>query len=690
MNTRTSLQAGDGSRRPALNRPRAWRALAANCCVAAALALPLPGVQLAGAAQPGEGQAVWRWMPPFHVKVPADWRPRLDDGGVQYYSARHPEAKTEDIPPGMSEEQFAALPFGAVHVGRERAPRGGTLEDFLAQFKKMGEDEKVSNFTYSVEDVMLGSRPAVLMRVGGDQQMGEGRSVRADFNMMIAREPDADGRFQTAALMGSSAFFEAHTGAVKSMLAGAVEDRQPPLRPLREVTYLVDGDKFRYTFGLAAAADGAIALGDSRNYRVRIFAADGSVAHEWGSRLRSDTPPAADAFREGAQLAFGPQGRVYLVDAGWQSPAIRVFERDGTPVGVHALDKEALGERGLKRVGAFWVGEDGAMWLTGVRASDEVDVVRTLSAAGELQSEFALPKHGKAARMPDGGVVLAIAGERADRILRLDAKAQRVAEWSHTGTGFEPLPGESRQRFSVEYLVTDGIGRVYVFDDAGDGFWIYTAEGVFQEVVPEQGLVKNHFEGLVASARGDLLVHDRPGMGSGDAPALRWLENAAPAEVGAPVAALAAAPAAPDKRAPELVALAAKGRLTVRALRGFGQLGPAHDALALKLRGQDLDLYAADAAGIEAWLAANAGGSLQLPADSVEPLQLLALELRAFEPKAAGTPAGVCVCVDTSGTGQHTVMKHGSGAPQQVRLQAGDINACMKLIETLPECPRQP
>jgi len=35
-------------------------------------------------------------------------------------------------------------------------------------------------------------------------------------------------------------------------------------------------------------------------------------------------------------------------------------------------------------------------------------------------------------------------------------------------------------------------------------------------------------------------------------------------------------------------------------------------------------------------------------------------------------------------------MKHGSGAPQQVRLQAGDINACMKLIETLPECSRQP
>ena len=33
---------------------------------------------------------------------------------------------------------------------------------------------------------------------------GEGRSVRADFNMMIAREPDADGRFQTAALMGSA------------------------------------------------------------------------------------------------------------------------------------------------------------------------------------------------------------------------------------------------------------------------------------------------------------------------------------------------------------------------------------------------------------------------------------------------------------------------------------------------------
>ena len=673
-------------------RQRWWRVRATDLCMAAMLALPLLGLSQADAAQAAEGERVWRWMPPFHVQVPANWRPRMDDGGVGYYSARHPEAKTEDIPEGMSEEDFSRLPFGMVHVGRERPPkRGGTLDDILGQFKKMGEDEKVSNFSLTQEDAMLGSRPAVLLRVGGDQQVREGLSVRLDSTMMIAREPDADGMFQAAMLAGTSTFFDAHTAAIKAMLAEAVEDRQPPLRPLREITYLVDGDKLKYTFGPAVAPDGAVALGDWKHARVLVFAADGSVMHEWGSKHAYNEPSPPDAFKQGKGLAFGPEGRVYLVDGGYGDPVIRIFERDGRPVAAHALDRKTLPERGLKEIRSLWVGPAGELWLTGQRASDDALVLMTLSAAGEILTEIALPQHHAAARMPDGGVVLGVDGDRADRIVRLDAQGQQIAEWTYTGTGFDPLPGESRQYFSIEHLATDGIGRVYVFDDAEDGFWIYSAEGVFQEVVPEQGLVNNRFAALVASARGDLLVQDEPGLGSGDAPALRWLENASPAAIGAPIpaAAAVAAPAA-DKRAPELVALAAQGNLTVRALRGFGQLEPKHDALALQLRAQSLDLYAADAVGIEAWLVAHAGGKQALPEGSIETLQLLALKLREFEPRAPETSAGVCVCVDTRGNGQHTVMKHGSGAPQQVRLQAGDINACMKLIETLPECSRQP
>ena len=690
MMMRNEVQGCRAACHGATARPGWWRARARDLCVAAVLALPLLGLPQAGAAQAAEGERVWRWMPPFHIQVPASWRPRLDQGGVGYYQGRHPEAKTEDIPAGMSEAEFAALPFGMVHVGRERPPRrGGALQDFIAEFERLGEDESVSNFSLTQEDAMLGSRPAVLLRVSGDRRAKDGATMHIDYNMVIAREPDADGMFQIAALAGTSDFFEAHTASIKSMLAEAVENRQPPLRAVREITYLIEDDKFKFTFGPTVAADGAIAFGDNRYSRVRVYAPDGSVMHEWGSKLKRNEPGSPDAFEDGSVLAFGPQGRVYLGDDGTWRPSIRVFERDGTPVAVYKLDKDTLGERGLKEFRGLWLREDGSMTLTALRYSDDARVAYTLSPEGELTGEYVLPAHDNVAGMPDGGVVISIDASPADSIIRFDAKGQEVAKWSLLGTGFAPLPGDQREYFSVEHLATDGSGRVYAYDRMGNAIWIYSADGVFEDVVPERGLVNNRFEGLAASARGDLLVHDEPGMADQDPPALRWLENARPAS-GAAIAPVGAPVAAPDKRAPELLALAAQGKLTVRALRGFGELEPRHDALALQLRAHSLDLYAADAAGIESWLVAHASGKQALPEGSVETLQLLALKLREFAPHEQTRPAGVCVCVDPTGTGQHNVVKHGSGAPLQVRLQAGDINACMKLIETLPECSRQP
>lgn len=640
-----------------------------------------------------ETDPVWRWMPPFHVQIPANWRPRLDDGGVGFYHARHPAAKLDDIPAGMTESEFERLPFGMVHVGRERPPgRDGTLEDMIGQFKQLEDDEKVSNFSLTQEDVMLGKRPAILLRVGADRLTPDGQVTHSDINMVLAREPDADGMFQMAGLAGTGPFFEQHSDAIKAMLAGAVEDRKPPLSPLREITYQSDGNSFRHTFGLAAAPDGVIALGDSSNERIRIFAPDGSVLHEWGSRLRSSTAAAPDAFKDGIHIAWGPQGRVYLLDGGYGTPIIRVFERDGTPVTTYPLDTKTYPERGLNSVNLLWVGETGELWLLGRRKDsndNDVDLMLTLSPEGEFLTEAPLPGYSRAARMPDGGVVLGVDAERADRIIRLDARGQTLADWTYSGTGFAPLPGESRQYFSIEHLGTDSSGRIYVFDDSEDGIWIYSAEGVFQQVVPERGLIKNRLEDMVVSARGDLLVQDEPSLGSNDAPTLRWLENADPASTGVPIVSVdsvGSAPATEDTRTPELVALATEGKLTVRALRAFGQLDPSHDMLAIQLRTAKLDLYAADAAAIESWLVSNANGRLGLPAGSIEPLQLLAAKLREFEPKEATTPLGVCVCVDLDGDGNHSVMKHGAHMAQQVRLQAGALDACMQLIQTLPEC----
>lgn len=82
--------------------------------------------------------------------------------------------------------------------------------------------------------------------------------------------------------------------------------------------------------------------------------------------------------------------------------------------------------------------------------------------------------------------------------------------------------------------------------------------------------------------------------------------------------------------APELLALAAQGKLTVRALRGFGQLDVRYDATALTLRKRGLNLYAADARQIAAWTSASGGPLKDLP-DAT---------LTAF---AASTPSGSTV-----------------------------------------------
>lgn len=110
---------------------------------------------------------------------------------------------------------------------------------------------------------------------------------------------------------------------------------------------------------------------------------------------------------------------------------------------------------------------------------------------------------------------------------------------------------------------------------------------------------------------------------------LRIADSQGPGE---PVTRDMPAASSPDGRIPELVALAAQGRLTVRALRAFGQLPTRYGAIALTLHDQGLDLYAADARRIRVWLDQSAAGKRVLPAEAIEPLSALTLQLHGYEP----------------------------------------------------------
>lgn len=107
----------------------------------------------------------------------------------------------------------------------------------------------------------------------------------------------------------------------------------------------------------------------------------------------------------------------------------------------------------------------------------------------------------------------------------------------------------------------------------------------------------------------------------------------APANISHPTTTTTASSVA-DQRIPELLALAAQGKLTVRALRGFGQLDVRYDATALTLRKRGLDLYTADARQIETWLSASGGPLKDLPDTTLTALQELARKLREYDPPA--------------------------------------------------------
>jgi hypothetical protein len=635
-----------------------------------------------------QSAVTWRWMPPFHVPVPADWDPMLDDAMVGYYFGAHPKAQAAEL--------LDNVEFGTVAVGLDRPPRNRDekegVDAFLNEFDQMGKDEDVLSFDKTQEDILIGGTPAVLVKIRGELKTDKKGVQAMNINAAVAREPDPEGRHVIVMLGGSGKFYTENEAMFKAMLERADRTRKPLLEYLREIPVLSADGAFSYYFGPAAAPDGVTAIGDSRHGKVRVFAPDGNLMYEWGGEHEKREQPPEGLFRFPKAMSFGPEGRLYVLSDGFYLSAnIQVMERDGRFHRLIPLGRDVLGDRAMSDFQRLWVMQDGRLIVHGQRISDKAPVVAELSAEGTLQRTIVLPDAGHVALMPDGGVVLASDGGevRSDLIRRFDSAGVQLAEWYVHGTRGHGYPGADKAYFSVENLDADGAGRIYAYDRMGKAIWIYSADGEFLQVVPQHTLVSNRVGALLATPRGDLLILNKAGSYSAELTTLRWLENGMPTDVGqaiAPAIAMPVAAAPPDERQPELVALARRGSLTVRALRGFGQLSAQHDGLALKLRELGLDLYAADAPTIDTWLAAHEAQTRTLPDDVVEPLQELAIRLREFEPAPPATGQAACVCVDLDGDGVNSVVKYGGAIPLTIRANAGDVMTCQRMLEQMPEC----
>ena len=121
--------------------------------------------------------------------------------------------------------------------------------------------------------------------------------------------------------------------------------------------------------GCAVAADGTLFVADAENYRMQIFAADGTPCCAWGSQGTGD-----DQFLHLRAVAAAPDGAVYVADSGYAGPVslrtehvsrVRRFTADGRLLHVIATEGMEPGQvitpAGLcmDASGNLWVADSG-------------------------------------------------------------------------------------------------------------------------------------------------------------------------------------------------------------------------------------------------------------------------------------------------------------------------------------------
>ncbi len=133
-----------------------------------------------------------------------------------------------------------------------------------------------------------------------------------------------------------------------------LESPAPPAR-LTPDTVIGDAAGLKEPRGLAVDRDGAVYVGDRGNHRIVVFGADGNMLRSWGRppTAGEENNPQGDQLVEINDVAVGPDGRVYVLDA---SSRVVVFDRDGRflrSLGVGVLD--LYGANGIA------VGPDGSV-----------------------------------------------------------------------------------------------------------------------------------------------------------------------------------------------------------------------------------------------------------------------------------------------------------------------------------------
>ncbi len=467
---------------------------------------------------PGEASSEvrQRWIAPYWAELPLSWKPLVQRrDGVLFFSGAGPHLI--DRPEGEN------LPLLALMIRKQPAPEGGGYEDFIREMERQSSKEEAKNFTSHREDVLLGDLPAVWYSFSGEARMGD-VFRKMGGTLIVTKEPDAEGLFTLAVLMGTSEAAEEQKDALRAILA-SLRKGVPPLDLQKSFPYGATPEAFRHTFGLAWASDGIFALGDATNCRIRLFDAEGMLLEEWGEKGRGEDGTLS--FPQ--DVVFAPDGSLWVLEEGDSVQArLQRFSRKGEFLQKIDLSPKVMGEKGIYKPSFVRVTDSGKIVVFGFSdTSDGKERILVFTPSGELLAAWEPGEGGGLASLPGDRVLLFQENPETDRsplFCVYDLQGKRLAQWSFYGTDLPSTPGDEEIYFSPRGLATDGAGNIYVFDDSEKALWIYDAEGRLLQVLS----VSEHFGifmGMTASPTGDVVVQDRPaGYGMGE-PSLHILKN---------------------------------------------------------------------------------------------------------------------------------------------------------------------
>lgn len=559
-----------------------------------------------------------RWMGEFYLSLPRDWRVGLE--GRDIFFAVGP--MTQILGGGkMSADEVKAAVAGMLTLSRTPVPPRTLIDEASGAVPPRWRD----GVQLSEAEIQLGESSAILLRLGGTVVPG----VETDDGPMdlpiglaavLEETPRPDGDYRVIILTGTRPFFDRHPGLIED-IAASFDDRTPP--PLERDRAFPYGESLQSLESArlsrpVLANDGFTAIASQRQGTVHLFDSGGQLYQDWDLSAHLGVE---DRKLEYLDLDFAADGSLAVLAAYYAEAAeILVFERDGALLSRIGLDN--LPRIGQNRVQPrlLRVADDGQYIVVGTplgQDSRDPVVIDRVSARGELLSrrtpgfEFAasglqlavLPGDRLAALKPSAGALNPVG-----RAVVIDVDGAIIKEWGPDGPSQGAEGHSLPQRFD-QLVGADRSGTLFLRYQ--DILFIYDPDARLVDAfpLPVSGLAQS--DELVIDDAGHMLFAAGPRDGLGieiEQPSFILFHNRR--AVALP-GSFVLGPDSPDVSAdtasagtalePQLRELAAAGRLTVRALRAFGALPDGADGLALTLRRQQIDLFAADAMQLERW-----------------------------------------------------------------------------------------